>query len=190
MALTFLGYQKTLNEDFKNLPFEKLLFFGTWCAEYLHTKYGSYLEELSFDEEAEIIQEAILFLWRSVDNPSGIDESEAQEHLENIQNIGIDSELDATETNDCGILELLSTVENTLTFIEKKEPKYIVGCAFFPLNVVDCIMTNELEIDTASPNVNIDHPLLTEEFSAQANVIDNLKINEGLTSADKHIFRS
>ncbi|WP_090105463.1 DUF416 family protein [Chitinophaga sp. CF118] len=188
MQLTFSSFDKTITADFKQLPFEKLLFFGTWCSEYLYTKYAQYLKEMGDDEGYEILTNAISYLWATVDKPSLIEESVVDEHIDNLHTIDIDN-FDLVEVNDTGIMKVMECIESALVYIEEKNYEFIVASAYFPLDVIDVIMTNELGLDTNDPNKHIEHPLLKEEFDAQFKLIEYLKTHDGLTSADKHIFR-
>jgi hypothetical protein len=188
MQLTYSGFDKAITADFKELPFEKLLFFGAWCSEYLYTKYAQYLKEMGNDEGYDILTNAITYVWASIDNPSVIEESVVDEHIDNLHTIDID-DLDLEETNDTGIMKTMECLESALVYIDERNYEFIVAAAYFPLDVVDVILTNDLGLDTNDPNKHIDHPISKEEFDAQLKMIEYMKTHEDLTSAEKHLFR-
>jgi hypothetical protein len=188
MEVSFSGFRTKVTADLEKLPFQKLLFFGSWCSEYLYTKYAGYLlEELEDEEGHEILTNVVAYLWESVDKPTAIVESVADEHFENLHTIDIE-DFDFDETSDTGILKLMECLESSLAYAETKNFDSIISCLDYPLDVIDVIMTNELELDTNDPSKHIGHPLLQEEFDAQYKLIEYLKTHE-VTSADKHIFR-
>jgi hypothetical protein len=187
MQLTYTSFDKTITEDFKQLPFEKLLFFGTWCSQYLYSKYSKYLKEKDDVEGYAVLTDALTYLWTVVDNPSAIDESIVDSHIDNLHTIDID-DFELEETNDTGIMKVMECLESALVYIEEQNYEFIVACAYFPLDVVDVILTNDLGLDTNDPNKHIDHPISKEEFDAQFKLIEYLKTHE-VTSSDKNIFR-
>jgi hypothetical protein len=188
MELTFAGYYKMLSSDLQSIPFKGLLFFGAWSTERLLHKYGGHLKEIAGIDLYIDIKNMMGFLWNSVDHPQTIDAGLAGDYLGKVQDIYIDDNLDITATKDCGMAKLLSSLENTLAFLYTRDSNLIVEAAFFPLDVIDCILTNELELNTANPDKHIDHPLLQEEFNAQLNLVTSLKANETLTSNNKDIY--
>jgi hypothetical protein len=187
MQLTYTSFDKTITEDFKQLPFEKLLFFGTWCSQYLYTKYSGYLKEKDDVEGYAVLTDALLYLWTVVDNPEAIDESIVDTHIDNLHTIDID-DFELEETNDTGIMKVMECVESALVYIEEKNYEFVVACAYFPLDVVDVILTNDLGLDTNDPNKHIEHPVSKAEFDAQFKMIEYLKTHE-VSSSDKHLYR-
>jgi hypothetical protein len=189
MEVSFSGFRTKVTADVEKLPFQKLLFFGAWFSEYLYNKYAGYLLEEHEDEEGhQILTDAVAYLWESVDSPAEIDVTVADEHFENLHTIDVDV-LDFDETNDTGILKLMECLESALAYTETQNFHSIIACIDYPLDVIDVIMTNDLELDTNNPGKHIAHPLLQEEFDVQYKMIEYLKTHE-VTSADKHLFRS
>lgn len=188
MQLTFSSFDKNITADFKGLPFEKLLFFGAWCSESLYSRYAQYLKEMGNEEGYDILTNALSYIWSCVDHPSLIEESVVDEHIDNLHTIDID-DFDLEETNDTGIMKVMECLESTLVYMDEKNYEFIVAAAYFPLDVVDVILTNDLGLDTNDPNKHIEHPVSRVEFDAQLKMIEHLKTHDGLTSADKHLFR-
>lgn len=186
--VSFAGYRTKVTADLEKLPFQKLLFFGTWCSQYLYTRYASYLRDKLEDKKGyKILTNALSYAWESVDNPSAIDGTAADRHFENLHLIDVDY-FDLDETSDMGVLKLMESLESTLAYAETQNFDSIISCIDYPLDVIDVIMTNELELDTNNPAKHIAHPLLQEEFDTQYKMIEYLKTHE-VTSADKHLFR-
>ena len=188
MQFTFAGFDKAITADFKELPFEKLLFFGAWCSERLYSKYAQYFLEKGNEEGYDILTNAMSYLWSCVDNPSLIEETVVDEHIDNLHTIDID-DLELTATNDTGIMKTMECLESALVYIDEQNYEFIVAAAYFPLDVVDVILTNDLGLDTNDPNKHIEHPVSKTEFDAQLNMIEYLKTHEDVTSEDKHLFR-
>ncbi|SFE05133.1 hypothetical protein SAMN05518672_104276 [Chitinophaga sp. CF118] len=188
MALPYLVYKKAIKDDFKQLPFEKLLFLGVWCCEYMDNKYGSYLNELGHEKEHKILTDAVLFLWSVIDNPSIIEDAVIKKQLKVLRNIDIDG-LDFAKPKDCGILKIMEGIENTLTYIQKKDIEDIFACTYYPLDVLNAVMNSKLDPYTTPMKSGIDDPFFKEELDAQKKLVEYLQSNEKLTSADKHIFR-
>lgn len=189
MELTISGYEKKLASELKQLPFEKLLFSGTWCCEYLDNKYGPDFNERGLDKARKTLTEAISFLWSAVDNPSAIKEADIKAQLKKVENVSV-GDLDFAIPKECGILKTLESVETVLNFSKNKQVKYIVACASYPLDVIESIINSKLDPFTTPPEIDVNHPLVKEEMDAQKKLIDYLKSKETVTSADKHIFRS
>lgn len=187
MALTFLGYLDEVRADFQTLPFEKLLFFSSWCSEYLFKKYGEHFNETDHEADYEIVKETVEFLWKAVDAPSSVSESAVEEQIEKLHTIELDG-IDLNTTAGFGILKLLETVEGSLMFIQDPNFEYAVTNAFYPLDVVDFILTNDLGLDTANPDKHIEHPISKEEFDTQIKLREYLKGND-VSSADKELYR-
>jgi hypothetical protein len=189
MELTLSGYEKKLAGEFKPLPFEKLLFFGTWCCEYMDSKYGSYFNERGLDKARKTLTDAISFLWSAVDHPSEIKDTDIKTQLKKVENVSV-GDLDFAIPEECAILKMLESVETMLNFSKNKQVKYIVAVAAYPLDVIETNINSKLDPYTTPPETDVNHPLIKEELDAQKKLTAYLKTNEGLTSADKHIFRS
>jgi len=188
MQLTFSGFDKAITADFKELSFEKLLFFGAWCSEHLYSKYAHYLQEKGDEEGYEILTNAMSYVWSCVDNPSLIEEPVVDEHIDNLHTIDID-DFELEETNDTGIMKTMECLESALVYMDERNYEFIVAAAYFPLDVVDIILTNDLGLDTNDPNKHIEHPVSKAEFDAQLKMIEYLKTHEDVTSDDKKLFR-
>jgi hypothetical protein len=188
MQLTYSGFDKAITADFKELSFEKLVFFGAWCSEYLYSKYALYLQEKGNEEGYDILTNAMNYVWSCVDNPSLLEEAVVDEHIDNLHTIDID-DLDLNETNDTGIMKTMECLESVLVYMDERNYEFAVASAYFPLDVVDVILTNDLGLDTNDPNKHIDHPVSKEEFDAQLKMIEYLKEYEEVTSDNKHLFR-
>ncbi|WP_343672180.1 hypothetical protein [Chitinophaga sp.] len=186
--LTFSSFDKALKENFSNLPFEQCLFFGTWNAEYLYKKYSSHLLELEDEEGYEIVTEALAYLWDVVDQTVNIEEEEVDSHILRLHDIDID-QLDLDEAKGTGVMKLMECLESALVYIEEKNFEFIAACAYFPLDVADVIMTNELGLDTNDPNKHIQHPLMQAEFEAEFKMMEYLQTGATVSSKDKSLFR-
>lgn len=188
MELTISGYEKKLAGEFKNLPFEKLLFFGTWCCEHMDRKYGSDFDDLGLDKARKTLTDAISFLWSVVDNPSAIKDTDIKAQLKKVENVSV-GDLDFAIPKECGILKTLESVETVLNYSKNKQAKYIVACAAYPLDVIEVIINSKLDPFTTPPEIDVNDPLVKKEVDAQKKLIGYLKEIEELTSADKYIFR-
>lgn len=188
MQLTFSGFDKAISADFQELSFEKLVFFGAWCSEHLYSRYAARFKEMGNDEGYEIITRTLSYVWACVDNPSIIEEAVVDEHIDLLHTIDID-ELDLDETSDTGVMKTMECLESTLVYMDEQNYEFIVAAAYFPLDVVDVILTNDLGLDTNDPNKHIEHPISREEFDAQLKMIEYLKTHEDVTSRDKKLFR-
>lgn len=188
MALPYSVYKKNIKDDLKDLPFEKLLFFGTWCCEYLDKKYGSYLDELGHQKAHQLLTDGISLLWTGIDNAAAIDDAAVKKQLKLIRNIDIDG-LDFAKPRDSGILKIMEGTEITLGYTQKKNAEDIIVCGYFPVDVLNSIMNSKLDPYTTPLKSGIDDPFFNEELTAQKKMIEYLKTHEGLTSSDKHIFR-
>jgi hypothetical protein len=191
MALPYPVYSKTLKDDFKQLSFEKLLFLGSWCCEYLNNKYGSFLDELGYVKEHQILSDIIAFLWDVVDNPSvsSVDETTVKKQMKNLQKMDMAYAFDFAKPKDCGVLKLMEGVERVLNYLKKKNPDDILACAYYPVDVLNAVMNSKLDPYTTPDKSTIDDPFFKEELDAQRKLLVYLKEHEKVTSADKHIFR-
>ncbi|WPV65571.1 hypothetical protein [Chitinophaga sp. LS1] len=186
--LTFSSFDKTLKENFTNLPFEQCLFFGVWNAEYLYHKYANHLLELEDEEGYEILTDALAYLWDAVDKTANIEEEEVDNQILRLHDISLD-QLDQDEAKGIGVVKLMECLESGLVYIEEKNYEFIAACAYFPLDVADVIMTNELGLDTNDPNKHIHHPLMQVEFEAELKMMEYLQIYRDVSSKEKNLFR-
>jgi hypothetical protein len=186
--LTFSSFDKTLRENFANYSFDQCLFFGAWNAEYLYNKYANHLLELDDEEGYEILTEALAYLWDAVDKTANIEEEEVDAQILRLHDIDVD-QLDQEEAKGTGAMKLMECLESSLVYIEEKNFEFIAACAYFPIDIADVIMTNELGLDTNDPNKHIQHPLLQVEFDAVYKMMDYLHTHKVLSSKDRHLFR-
>ncbi|WP_343691387.1 hypothetical protein [Chitinophaga sp.] len=186
--LTFSSFDKTLRENFANLSFDQCLFFGAWNAEYLYNKYANHLLTLEDEEGYEIVTEALTYLWDAVDKTANVEEEEVDAQILRLHDIDID-QLNLEEEKGTGVMKLMECLESSLVYIEEKNFEFIAACAYFPIDVADVVMTNELGLDTNDPNKHIQHPLLQAEFEAEFKMMAYLKAHDVLSSRDRHLFR-
>jgi hypothetical protein len=189
MALPYLAYTKTVKNELTALPFEKLLFLGTWCCEYMNNKYGNYLDELGYVKEHTIMTDVISFLWNIIDSNSVIDETAVKKQLKMLMNMDMDYEFDFAKPKDCGVLKVMEGIERTLNYVKKKNPEDILACAYYPLDVLNAIKNSKLDPYTTPMKSGTDDPFFKEELDAQKKLLQYLKEHDNITSADKHIFR-
>lgn len=186
--LTFSSFDKTLKESFVHLPFEQSLFFAAWNAEYLYNKYANHLLELDDEEGYEILTEALAYVWDAVDKTANIEEEEVDSQILRLHDISVD-QLDLDEAKGTGVVKIMECLESALVYIEEKNYEFIAASAYFPLDVADVIMTNDLGLDTNDPNKHIQHPLMQAEFEVAFKMMDYLKTQPDVSSKDKNLFR-
>ena len=201
MDLTFRTYPAFLDKSLADLPFGKLLFFQVWVVEYLYQQFGEELNARFLEEEGINLKEVLEFLWHMVDkaNKEGendlagkmslMDEELLAKYLDALENESILSELDESETNECGMANLLNSFYNALSFIREKETRYAAEAALYPLNVVDCILANDYSLDTRDPDRHISHPLFQAEFTAQTSLLDYLHSDKDAGKDKRDLFR-
>jgi hypothetical protein len=188
MALPYVTYTKAVKNDLTTLPFEKLLFFGTWCCEYLDNKYGNYLDELGFVKEHTVMSNAIVFLWGVIDSNAVIDEAAVKKHLKPLLNIDMDYEFDFAKPKDCGVLKLMEGIERMLNYLKKKKTEDVLACAYYPLDVLNAFKNSKLDPYTTPMKSGIDDPYFKEELDTQQKLLAYLK-DHNITSTDKDIYR-
>jgi hypothetical protein len=201
MDLSFRTYPAFLDKSLADLPFGKLLFFQVWVTERLYQQFGEELNARFLEEEGVDLKEVLEYLWHMVDqmNKEGkndlpgemslMDKELLAKYLDALKNESIGNELDENETNECGMANLLNSFYNALSFISKKETRYVAEAALYPLNVVDCILANNYGLDTRDPDSHINHPLFQAEFTAQTSLLDYLHSDKAAGKDKRDLFR-
>jgi hypothetical protein len=197
MDLSFRTYPAFLDKRLADLPLGKLLFFQAWMTERLYRQFGEELNARFLAEEGIDLREVLEYLWHMVDQMNKalpaemplMDKELLAKYLDAFKNEGILDELDETETNECGMANLLNSFYNALSFVSKKETRYVAEAALYPLNVVDCILANDHGLDTRDPDTHISHPLFQAEFTAQTSLLDYLHSDKAAGKDKRDLFR-
>lgn len=201
MDLNFRTYPAFLDKRLADLPLGKLLFFQVWMTERLYRQFGQELNARFSAEEGIDLREVLEYLWHMVEqmNKEGkkdlptemplMDKELLAKYLDAFKNESILAELDETETNECGMANLLNSFYNALSFISKKETRYVAEAALYPLNVVDCILANDYGLDTRNPDSHIGHLLFQAEFTAQTSLLDYLHSDKAAGKDKRDLFR-
>jgi len=186
--MSFLDYQEQVNNNLQDLAFSRQLFFSMWITEHLYKRYGSPLHEKFQQQEDLDLNEVLAFLWYVVDKePANIDQELMTSYMEALRNDDIYDELDQNETSGSGQANLINSLFNSFLFIHEKNPELVVGTAFFPINVIDCILLNDVGLKDSDDLVN--HPLFQAEFSTQRKMLQYLHSDEPAGSVQKDLFR-
>ena len=195
--LTFRTYPAFLEKRLADLPVARLLFFQVWITQGLYHQFGEELNARFLAEEGIDLKEVLEYLWHMVDqlnkegeNETLMDRELLAKYLDAFKNESILPELDETETNECGMANLLNSFYNALSFISKKETRYVAEAAIYPLNVVDCVLANDHGLDTRDPNTHIGHPLFQAEFTAQTSLLEYLHSDKAAGKDKRDLFRS
>lgn len=197
MELTFLTHGKYFLKRMDGLPFGRWLFFSVWITEYLYRQYGQELRA-RFEEEEELdLGEVLAFLWYTVEKANAgepslgaaaaLDEELMSRYIEALENDDIYNDLDQTDTRGIGQAVLISAFYNALKFIESRETRLVAGAAFFPLDIIDCLLTNDLEL--SHQQSTIQHPLHQAELTIQDRLIDYLHAGKKIGKEQKDLFR-
>lgn len=188
METTFLGYKEKVLKSLDGLPFQQQLFFPVWITAYLFKQYGKELNEKFKEEEDLDLNEVLAFLWYVVDKgPAKIDQELMDEYIEALENDDIYEELDQDETNEAGQANLISAFYNSLLFIRDRTFILLGGSSSLPLNIIDNILLNDLELEDNSELIN--HSMYQTEFSVQSRMIDYLRSGKPAGSDQKDLFR-
>jgi hypothetical protein len=188
MALPYSAYKKKVQPELAKLSPEQLLFVGAWTAEYLDRQYGTILDGDGFAREHEVLQNAIAFLWKGVDDPGALAEADVRKQLKQVRNIDID-DLDFARPKDCGILKLMEAVESTLSYVKDKKADGILMTAWFPLDVLNAQKDEQYAMNETPPKFKLDDPFFAEELGAQLKLFAYLAEGQAASSADKTMFR-
>jgi hypothetical protein len=197
MDFTFRTYPAFLDKRLADLSLGKLLFFQVWMTQRLYHQFGQELNTRFLAEEGLDLKEVLEYCWHMVnqlnkDLPAEMplmDRELLAKYLDAFKNESILSELDETETNECGMANLLNSFYNALSFISKQETRFTAEAALYPLNVVDCILANDYGLDTRDPNTHISHPLFQAEFTAQTSLLEYLHSDKEAGKDKRDLFR-
>lgn len=196
-AVTFLNHDKYFINRMMGLSFGRWLFFQVWITEYLYRLYGRELRRRFMDADELDIKEVLAFLWSAVKTANeedlpfeavlDFDETIWTDYVEKLEDDGLYEELDQTNTNEMGQACLISAFFNSLSFLPNRSTKMAAGTAFLPMDVVDCILTNDLELSYNEST--IEHPLYKMELAIQNRMIDYLHSGAPVGEAQKDLFR-
>lgn len=188
MALPYSAYKKKIQPELAKLTPEQLLFVGAWIAEYLDRRYGTILDGDGYAREHEVLQNAIAFLWKGVDDPAALLEADLKKQLKQVRNIDIDG-LDFAKPKDCGILKLMEAVEGTLSYAKDRKLDGILMTAWFPLDVLNAQKDEPYVMNETPPKYKLDDPFFAAELSAQTQLFAHLAAGNTVNSTNKSIFR-
>jgi len=200
MEVTFLTHNTYFLKKMKGLSFGRWLFFAVWITEYLYKQYGEKLRPVFLEEEDLDLGEVLAFLWDAVEKanasgnslslnaPLALDEEQMGDYLEGLGNDEIYNDLDQTETQDMGQAVLISAFYNSLTFIRDREIRLVAAAAFFPMDIIDCILTNDLGLPPKERTM--EHPMYQAELAIQDKMIDYLQSGKEVGEAQKDLFRT
>ncbi|WP_343691388.1 hypothetical protein [Chitinophaga sp.] len=188
MALPYSAYKKKVQPELAKLSPEQLLFVGAWTTEYLDRQYGTILDGDGFAREHEVLQNAIAFLWKGVDDPATLVEADVKKQLKQVRNIDIDG-LDFAKPKDCGILKLMEAVESTLSYVKDRKLDGILMTAWFPMDVLNAQKDEKYVMNETPPKYKLDDPFFAEELEAQLKLLAYLAEGKAFSSANKSIFR-
>ena len=189
MQRTLNSYSDDIMAGLGAIPEKDQFFFSAWNCQHLYNQYGKFISEKLSQEDAEDVTIVLDYIWEQVDDFDNFDEDELESNIETIQEKDPDGDLDMTNTIENGISNLFGAMENTLTYLRDKETEYSAGAGLIVTNVIDCIMTNDLGLDTANPDKHFNHPLMKDEIDLQMKLIDYLKTGGQVSGNDKNIFR-
>jgi len=186
--MSFLDYKQQVTKNLQDLTFGRQLFFSAWITEHLFKRYGALLNEKFQQEEDLDLNEVLAFLWYMVDKePANVDQELMSSYRESLRNDDIYGNLDQNETSGSGQANLINSLYNSLLFIHDRSLDLVVGTAFFPINVIDCILLNDIGLKDSDDL--IDHPMFQAEFSAQDHVLEYLHSDKPAGSGEKDLFR-
>jgi hypothetical protein len=200
MEVTFLTHDTYFLKKMEGLSFGRWLFFSVWITEYLYKQYGEKLRPAFLEEEDLDLREVLAFLWQAVEKanagghalslnaPLTLDEEQMTDYIEGLGNDEIYSDLDQTETQDMGQACLISAFYNSLTFIRDREIRLVAAAAFFPMDIIDCILTNDLELSPKERSM--EHPMYQAELAVQEKMIEYLQSGKEVGEAQKDLFRT
>ena len=196
-AVTFLTHDKYFIKRMTGLSFGRWLFFQVWITEVLYRQFARELRPKFQDADELDIRDVLAFLWYAVkianeqdlplETPLDIDAEIWTGYIEKLQDEDIYDELDQNVTSEMGQTCLISAFFNTLSFIPNRSPKVAAGTAFLPMDVIDCILTNDLELSYDQSTIG--HPLYKAELAVQDRMIDYLHSGAPVGEAQKDLFR-
>jgi len=186
--MSFLDHQEQVTNGLQGLAPGKQLFFATWITEYLFKRYGSLLNEKFQQQEDLDLNEVLAFLWYVVDTqPANMDQELLASYMEALRNDDIYEGLDQNETSGSGQANLINSLFNSLVFIHDGNLEMVVGAAFFPINVIDCVLLNDVGLKDSDDLVN--HPLFQAEFATQRQMLQYLHSDGPASSGQRDLFR-
>lgn len=207
MEVTFLTHDKYFLKKMEGLSFGRWLFFSVWIAENLYKQYGEDLRPLFLEEEDLDLREVLAFLWYAVekanaggeatingghtlalDTPLALDEELIAGYAEGLENDDIYGDLDQTDSQGMGQASLISALYNSLKFIQTRNTKLVAAAAYFPMDIIDCVLTNDLNLPPEKST--IDHPMYQTELATQDRMIDYLQSGGEAGEAQKVLFRT
>ena len=200
MEVTFLTHDKYFLKKMDGLSLGRWLFFSVWITQYLYKQYGETLRPAFLDEEDLDLREVLAFLWYAVeqtnkaghdmplDGPLALDEGLISGYIQGLENDGIYNDLDQTDTQGIGQAVLISAFFNSLKFIQTRNTKLIAAVAFFPMDVIDCILTNDLNL--SHKESTIEHRMHQAELAIQDKMFDYLQSGGAAGEAQKDLFRT
>lgn len=200
MEVTFLTHDKYFLKKMEGLSLGRWLFFSVWITEDLYKQYGGAVRPLFLEVEDLDLRQVLAFLWYAVekagggghdlplDAPLALDDELIESYAEGLENDEIYGELDQTDTQGMGQASLISAFYNSLKFIQTRNTKLVAAAAYFPLDIIDCILTNDLNLPPEKST--IDHPMYQTELSIQDRMIEYLQSGGAVGEAQKDLFRS
>lgn len=188
---SFENYSEELEKALSSISEQQKFFFGVWCTEHLYKNFGKYVPEILTQEEFDTIKGNMEFLWQTVDNFEAFDnDDEVYDYVEAVREIDPDESLQAYETIDGGITNLLGSLEDVTSYILQREDELVASGSENIVTVIYLRLTNELGLDdSGDPDEHFDQPMLQEELNIQFKLLEQLKKGAQYTSKDKDILR-
>ena len=189
MPLLYAVYKKKIKPLLEKLSFQQLIFAAVCTADYPDRQYGDYFSLIEHSKQREVLQEAISYLWKTVDNVAKVNFTEQRRHLKKVREIDIDN-LDFAVPNQCGILKIMEATESALVFLKSRNINNVIEIGYYPIDVLNSIKDSQIPWYETPPLYDIDDPFFKEELTAQIRIYDYLSFRNVVSRANKKDFRS